>query len=199
MNVLMSSFDAFENLKLINILKNRLNIHRVCFIASVFSLHEKNDQYAKILKSLFYRQLELDVEIHIVDDRISKEDAKAKIERSDCIFLSGGDTYSQYQSLLDYGLIKSIKEHSKLVMGMSAGALNMCETVILPSGLDRYVTNEIVYEGIGRVDFSVLPHYNEFDSDFIEGLSDEILYGIDDDGFIYCINDEIILDKCHII
>lgn len=199
MNVLVSSFDVFENMKFIKLFKNNLPISRVCFIASVFSLHEKNEQYAKILKSLFERQLELDIEIAIVDNRVTKDEASILVQRSDLVFLSGGDTFSQYQSLKEYGLISMIKAYSKIVMGMSAGALNMCENVILPIGLDRYVTRGLEYDGIGRVEFSILPHYNQFDRLFIDSLPKDILYGIDDDGFICCNKSEIILEKCHVI
>lgn len=200
MNILISSYDVFENNKFIKLLQGKLK-HEIVIadIASDFDIHAKNDIYAGQLQSLFEDKTNFEVTIKLVDSRLSIKEAKAIVDRADVLFLSGGDTYLQYQNLVRYELIKHIKEHSKLVIGMSAGALNMAETVCLPNHLDKYVDNLMMYDGIGRVDFSILPHYDDYEADFIESLPEEVLYGIDNNGFIYCDKNDIILDKCHII
>ena len=56
MNLLISSFDAFENEKLIEIL-TLIEMHRVCFVATDFKDLERNNRQAKILKFQLSNQM----------------------------------------------------------------------------------------------------------------------------------------------
>lgn len=60
-----------------------------------------------------------------IDYRVQKEDAQSLIQKASVIFLLGGDTLKQNAFLADYELAEWIKESNAIVMGASAGAINM--------------------------------------------------------------------------
>lgn len=64
-------------------------------------------------------------EYQLIDYRVQKEDAKTLIQKASVIFLLGGDTLKQNVFLADYDLAEWIKESDAIVMGASAGAINM--------------------------------------------------------------------------
>lgn len=64
-------------------------------------------------------------EYHLINDRIQKEEAQTLIENTSVIFLLGGDTLKQNRFLMEYELADLIKKSKAVVMGASAGAINM--------------------------------------------------------------------------
>ncbi len=56
-------------------------------------------------------------------------DAKRMVENADFIYLSGGDTYTQHQFFEKIGLKDILKNFDGILMGQSAGALNMSSSV----------------------------------------------------------------------
>ena len=64
-------------------------------------------------------------EYHLINYRVQKEDAQSLLENASVIFLLGGDTMEQNGFLVDYELSEPIKKSKAIVMGASAGAINM--------------------------------------------------------------------------
>jgi cyanophycinase-like exopeptidase len=60
-----------------------------------------------------------------VDYRMQKEDAQRFIQNASVIFLCGGDPVLQNDFLAEYELSDVIKNSDAVIMGASAGALNM--------------------------------------------------------------------------
>lgn len=99
-------------------------------------------------------------EYHIIDYGVQKEEAKKLIRNASVIFLLGGNIIEQNGILNDYELSDLIKESSAVVLGTSAGAINMsAKCLCLKKTGDK---NEIssIYDGIGLDDFSVLSHFD---------------------------------------
>lgn len=160
------------------------------FVASEFdNIHEKTDWYCNQFLKMF-SDCGINFEtVNVVDGRISKENVKDMVRNADVLWLAGGDTPTQFAYLESYGLIQCIREHKGVIIGMSAGSINMTKTAVCTLTCEH---NELkIYEALGLVEFSVEPH---FDKDNITKellvLSEKYpLYGICDDSAIICTED----------
>lgn len=118
-------------------------------------------------------------EYHLINYRVNKEEAQTKIQNASVIFLLGGNTLEQNGFLMEYELCDFIKESSAIVMGASAGAINMSAKWLCSKNLGNKVKLSSVYEGIGHDNFSVLSHFDlennmEMVQSELSALSEEI-------------------------
>ena len=129
------------------------------------------DEGVEMLKSLGY-------ELEIID--ISKYDEdylKNKLSKTECICISGGNTFYLLQELKKKNLIGLLYERIKeglLYIGESAGAIIMSENIEYNQIMDN---KEIApdldnYEAMNITDFYILPHNNEFP--FVESTKETI-------------------------
>jgi dipeptidase E len=163
------------------------------FVASEFeNIYEKTDWYCNHFLKMFSDCGIIFESVNVVDGRMSKETAQDMVINADVLWLAGGDTPTQFAYLESYGLIPCIKEHKGVIIGMSAGSINMTKTAVCTLTCEH---NELkIYEALGLVEFSVEPH---FDKDNITKelliLSEKYpLYGICDDSAIVCTEDKIL-------
>ena len=99
-------------------------------------------------------------EYHVINDRVQKKDASLFIQNASVIFLLGGDTVKQNEFIMAYELSDTIKKSNAVVMGASAGAINMSAKWICSKNFGYNVEESAVYEGIGLDHFSVLSHFD---------------------------------------
>jgi len=99
-------------------------------------------------------------EYHLINYRVQKEDAQTKIQNASVIFLLGGNTLKQNDFLREYGLSDLIKRSTAIVIGASAGAINMSAKWICSRKLGYKVEKSTTYNGIGLDDFAVLSHFD---------------------------------------
>lgn len=99
-------------------------------------------------------------EYHLINYRVQKEDAQTIIQNASVIFLLGGNILNQNRFLTDYELSDSIKKSNAVVMGASAGAINMSAKWLCSKNFGDEVEMSSVYDGIGLVNFSVLSHFD---------------------------------------
>lgn len=168
----------------------------IIFIASDFAGHDRTDHYTAILSNMFQAEGILFKEIFVVDDRVTSETAIQYIKRASVIWLSGGDTLKQIDHLQQYNLIPSLQGKQGLIIGMSAGAINMAKKVVLAKDEDDFIPELSVYEGIGLVDINIEPHIDSssqkhLDEDLKEASKFAKIYGLPDESFIKVIDDEI--------
>ena len=99
-------------------------------------------------------------EYHLIDYGVRKEEAQKLIEDASVIFLLGGNTIEQNDLLIKYELSDFIKKSKAVVMGTSAGAINMSAKWLCSkyTGYEGEISS--IYQGIGLDDFSVLSHYD---------------------------------------
>lgn len=170
---------------------NRLiqNRNKFAFIASEFEgNYKKTDEYFRLFLNMFREKDMIFQEACVVDGRMAKEDARRKVEEADVVWLSGGDTIVEHQYLLEYGLDEVIRQHTGIVIGMSAGAINLSKTSICTLSCGH--CEQKIYQGLGCVDISVEPHFE------VEKISEELLelskkydlYGLCDNSIIICHN-----------
>lgn len=99
-------------------------------------------------------------EYQLIDYRVQKEDAQTLIQKASVIFLLGGDTLKQNAFLADYELAEWIKESNAIVIGASAGAINMSAKWVCSKSFGYPVETSSLYDGIDLDKFSVLSHFD---------------------------------------
>ncbi|SDO68985.1 Type 1 glutamine amidotransferase-like domain-containing protein [Halobacillus aidingensis] len=99
-------------------------------------------------------------EYHLINYRVQKEDAQRLIHNASVIFLLGGNILKQNDFLMEYELSDWIKKSRAVVMGASAGAINMSAKWLCSKNFGDEVEVSSVYEGIGLDEFSVLSHFD---------------------------------------
>lgn len=157
------------------------------FVASEFeNIYEKTDRYCRHFLKMFSDCGIVFNDVKVIDGRISKEEAQDIVKSADVLWLAGGDTPVQFAYLQSYGLIPYIGGLQSVIIGMSAGAINMGKKAVctVTCGHDELE----IYEALGLVEFSVEPHFD------IDNMTEELigvsskypLYGICDNGAIIC-------------
>lgn len=158
---------------------------RFAFVASEFELqHEKTEKYFHLFLDMFAASGVEFSETCIVDGRMTPAEAKLAVENADVVWLSGGDTPTEFTYLEKYGLLDILRAHDGVFIGMSAGAINMARTAVctLACGHDAFR----VYKALGVSPYTVEPHLNA------ENIPEELLrlsheyeiYGICDEAAI---------------
>lgn len=98
-------------------------------------------------------------EYHVIDHCTQKEVAQQVIQNASVIFLCGGSPQYQMHLLVKYELLDLIKNSCAVVMGTSAGGMNMG---------DQYMDAGLVYNGMALNPFSFEAHFDYGDAMLIE-------------------------------
>lgn len=134
------------------------NKKNITFISASFDHYDENDHYVdKLIKSFDKKKLHFD-KVDIIDNRMTSNDMIESIKKSNIIFILGGDTLAQIKNINKYNLKKYINDESKIIIGMSAGAINMAKRVVLAKDVEDNIPDLSIYEGIGITDINIEPH-----------------------------------------
>lgn len=194
-NYLMSGIDKENGFtsEQVNSLKKDIKDNSVItFIASNFDNIEKTVKNKNLLVEAFNKVgINFKCE-YVVDKRVTKEEAKELLNKSNIVFLMGGDTYKEMQSINEYKIKDDITSRD-LIIGVSAGSLNQSKNVIY---LDEYQDYKLVkYEGLGLVEFNIYPHLDLKNEEFLKEIftvsNDRPLIALPNESFIRCENDKI--------
>lgn len=137
----------------------------ITFVASVFDSYEKNDlQISNYIK--FFQDIGITFkEANLIDSRVTKEEAKQILEKTDIIFLLGGSPELQMKWIREYELIDYIKK-SRFNLGVSAGAMNQSNRVMYKDDFDDFKMKD--YAGLGVVNINIFPHIELENQDLLE-------------------------------
>ncbi|MFN4214278.1 Type 1 glutamine amidotransferase-like domain-containing protein [Exiguobacterium sp.] len=118
-------------------------------------------------------------EYHLINYEVEQEEAKRRISDASAIFLLGGDTVKQNSFLYEYDLLELIQSNGGIVIGASAGAINMSSKWVCSPNLGHLTSATTIYNGLAFHNFSVLSHFNlEHNMDVVKQelalLSDEL-------------------------
>ena len=134
------------------------NNNLVVFIASNFASHESNDRhFANIVKWFEDKDIIFKNNI-LLDSRIQKEKMPKYIKQADMVFICGGDVLIQMKNIRKYGLIKPLRKRKNIIVGMSAGAINMAKKVVLAKDVEDNIPQMSIYQGIGLTNINIEPH-----------------------------------------
>ncbi len=186
--ILTSMFNNGFNEETAKVFRQKISKkNKFAFLASEFKkLHEKTDKYFHFFLNMFK---EADIhfeEAYVVDGRMSADEAQKKVAEADVIWLSGGDTPTQFRYFQEYGLDTVIKQHDGIIIGMSAGSINMAVTSICTLSCGH--SKQEIYNGLACVNISVEPHFirNEVSNELIDLSKKYTIYGLCDNSFIVC-------------
>ena len=100
----------------------------------------------------------------VIDRRMGAQEAVAAVQKASCVFLMGGHPGQQLRLIQDLGLAGAIEGFAPVVLGVSAGAINMAERA-----LD---TKESLapYAGLGLANITVKPHFSLSDRQVLSTL-----------------------------
>lgn len=151
---------------IVNHIKESLNDHkRIVFIASdINDSREKVLSYANILFDSM-KMVGINFDEYLILDGKSKEKALDYINNADLVFLCGGDTYKQHEFFKTINLKEILSNYQGLVIGQSAGALNMAVNVF-NSPEEQEESEPIFFEGLGLTNINIEPHFVYDSSDF---------------------------------
>lgn len=174
---------------IINFINLNITVEKnISFVASEFDKQEDNDRSVNNLLNEFEKKNLIFSNYYIIDSRYSKESMIDNITKSNIIFLLGGDTLEQIKKIKEYNLDKYIKDDNKIIIGISAGAINMAKRVVLAKDIEDNIPNLSIYEGIGITDINIEPHcdfYNKIHwQDLIEASMYTNLVVMHDDVYI---------------
>jgi len=151
----------------INYFKKDIKVNSVItFISSSFDNYEKNDAYYDNMIRFFNNIDVIFKETYLIDNRIDKEDARKIIEKSDVIYIMGGVPHIEMQNIQSYDLIKPLINFEGIIIGVSAGAINMNKNVCY---IDEE-NNIKEYAGIGLTDFNIAPHLDFNNIDYLKEI-----------------------------
>ena len=159
---IFSSFDKDIRFnKVINYFKNDMVLYKnIVFIPANFENMEKVNDYANIDVSWF-KEIGINLNgITVLNDTMTKEEMFSSIENADIIFLMGGDILKQNDFLMKNDLKPIIKTFKKVVIGISAGAINLSNISLCSKDEEDGVEKTITYEGIGRINYTIEPHFD---------------------------------------
>lgn len=99
----------------------------------------------------------------VIDRRTCAADAVKRVRAADCIFLMGGDVTLQMALIRDLGLVSELLSSRAVILGVSAGAMNMGRHVA------EIWESKALQSGLGLTDITVKGHYTE-DAWFVPAL-----------------------------
>ncbi len=173
-------------------LKESLNkADSLLFICSNPDSFQTNDEYARLLFEACLLSSISFKEYHILDTRTSSL-AKNYINQADLIFLSGGDPYIQNEYFKKIGLKALLEDYDGLIMGQSAGSINLADDVFnTPEYGPSSDPKTIYYHGLGLGTINIEPHFildtGKFDENSL--FQREQLIKESNHRIIYCVTD----------
>ena len=143
----------------IEVFKDKLDKNRkFIFIASSPDEYERNDNYSEVT----FESFKLDgfsFQENILIDHRYNGNLKDEIESSDLIFLAGGHTPTEMAYFEEIGLRDILKNYNGIIIGQSAGAINLATTVVCAPEYDGEIGTDYVWKGLGKTNINVEPHF----------------------------------------
>ena len=105
------------------------------------------------------------------------------ITQSGLVYIPGGDTEILMENINKHHLSQVLRSLNGTVVGNSAGALILCDNVVLTK--DEDVLETKVIKGVGLVDFSIDVHYDiSHDPELLDLSKDHLIYAIPEESAI---------------
>ncbi len=191
--ILTSMFNDGFDIQTAEVFRQKISKrNKFAFVASEFEkIHEKTDKYFHFFLNMFENAGIHFGEAYVIDGRMRADEAQKRLAEADVVWLSGGDTPTQFRYFKEYGLDTVIKQYDGIIIGMSAGSINMAKTSICTLSCGHF--KQEIYDGLACVDISVEPHFirNKVSEELIDLSKKYTIYGLCDDSFIVCSGETI--------
>lgn len=103
-------------------------------------------------------------------DATNAVETKKLAKEADLIFLMGGHPQTQMKLFNDIKLTEALKNCKGLIIGQSAGAINLAKNAYVSPESNEEINDERYYKGLGLTNISIDPHYKndpQFDNDIL--------------------------------
>ena len=189
----ISKEQGFNEIQREYLKKDIKNNDTIVFIATTFDDYEKNDLYYNNLIKHF-KNIDITFnKAYLIDNRVAKDLAKDYILKSNIIFLMGGDTKKQIDSVKEYDLFEILKSKEGIILGVSAGSMNQSSRVVYKNDYNNYVIED--YEGLGYIVINIYPHLDFNNIDYLKEVFEVSNYtktvALPNDSFIRIENNNI--------
>lgn len=148
-----------ENGVLSNIRKYLKRTGRFVFVANDPDDIEDNNDHLGVGRKSF-ELVGLDFKKCIALDSRNKQNAREIISGADLIILGGGKCVCQAEFFKEIGLKSILKSYAGIVIGVSAGAMNLCGTVANFPEEQKDLDEPRWLVGMGFSDDIVIPHFD---------------------------------------
>lgn len=146
---------------LLNLLKLNLNKQGVfVMICSDPNEVEFNDIKFHIIKECLNLS-ELNFKECILIDSRNRDEVKKILNKADLIYLDGGHPQTQMNFFNSINLPKLLQNTDAVIIGNSAGSMNLAKTVYCAPEEISQLNDERFYGGLGLTDINIEPHFIE--------------------------------------
>ena len=179
---------------------------RALFVASDPEQHDLTCSFG-MDTTIAFSQAGITFSAYQVLDGTNAEEAEHLVYESDFIILAGGHVPTQNAFFREIGLRELLQDFDGTVMGISAGSMNLADTVYVQpeeegEGIDPDF--ERFAPGLGLTDVNILPHYQKVKDNILDGLRlfEDITYAdsqgnsffaLPDGSYFYQTDDDLLL------
>lgn len=145
---------------------------RCLFICSDPDAGELSDRIARDMEAMF-RQAEMPFGERTVLDGRNADEAAKWVARSNFLILAGGHVPTQNAFFRRIGLAALLRGWDGVILGISAGSMNSAAEVYAHPELDGEAVDpdyRRFLPGLGLTRRNILPHYNQWQGDSLDGL-----------------------------
>lgn len=136
------------------VLKEELDVRdNLVFISCQPDNYAQNDEDSHGMHRMFAERNMPFAKHSVIDNRTGADEAVKLIREASCIFLMGGNATLQHKLMYEKGIIEEIRGSSAVILGVSAGAMNMGNPTV-----DVY-ESLTPYEGLGFANITIKAHY----------------------------------------
>lgn len=173
-------FEILENRKSVQFFKDNFKEGKLLLVPSTPHDRKTTEKYGDEVCKLFKKNKIYFSEVEYFYEDLNFNEIANKINDYALIFLMGGMTLTQNEFIHKVRLKEILQNYDGILIGMSAGALNMCEkTIDTPIESDH--DGNVILKGLGVTDIIVEVHFDVNNKEQIKA--------IDETGFIfYCIS-----------
>ena len=159
------------------------------FVSAWPSDFDRNDDDAAGMHGMFAERGMGFSRFSVIDRRTDPDEAGQMIREASCIFLMGGNATLQMRLIHDKLIYDALHESSAVVLGVSAGSMNMGKTTV-----DIW-ESLVPYEGLGFADITMIGHFSYDDTERLrlmkEASMDRPICAMEDESAVFIGNGKV--------
>lgn len=164
-----SGLEPIENELFETIKKDLTNTNKMIIVVGEPDRQQRMIEKFEAFKNLFKKHGINFKEVILIDKQINKDEAYNHAKSSDLIFLMGGNPFKQKQLLKEKGIYDLLKNFDGVLVGGSAGAMNMSKYIVI-TPLNEEYPDFVIEEGLNLNNITIVPHY-QYEGSIIPSFS----------------------------
>lgn len=130
------------------------------FICNDPAAHKHNKSRARMVAKAFKKDLQKFNHFFVLDQKTIKK-APEILQKADVIYLTGGKLEKQNQFLNDINFTKNLKNKDVVLIGKSAGAMNLEKVAYKYPEEDAEIGQQLFTKGQNLCDVIIITHFNK--------------------------------------